>query len=59
MEQGILHLAHIAVWFFVIIFILALIGVIAIISWIVGLFRRGERAVQSGVSDVEGAIRRR
>jgi hypothetical protein len=58
MEQAILHLAHIAAWVFGIIFLLALIGLIAIIRWIINLFRRTEAAVESGVERVEGTFRR-
>lgn len=58
MEQTLLHLVHAAAWFFVIVFILAIIGVIAIIRWIANLFRRGEAAVESGVERVEGSFRR-
>lgn len=58
MEQTLLHLVHAALWFFIIVFILALIGVIAIIRWIVALFRRGEAAVEGGVERVEGSFRR-
>ena len=58
MEQAVLHLAHIAAWFFVVIFILALIGLIAIIRWIVGLFRRTETAVESGVQRVGDTFHR-
>ena len=58
MEQSLVHLAHFAVWVFIIIFILAFIGLIAIIRWIVNLFRRGEAAVQSGVDRVEHTFKR-
>lgn len=58
MEQWAIHMAHVAVWFFIIIFILALIGLIAIVRWIIGLFMRGERAVQSGVENVESSFKR-
>lgn len=58
MEQTLLHLVHVAVWFFVIVFILAVIGLIAIIRWIIGLFRRTEAAVESGVERVEGTFHR-
>jgi hypothetical protein len=58
MEQAILHLAHIAAWVFGIIFLLALIGLIAIIRWIMNLFRRTEAAVESGVERVEGTFHR-
>lgn len=58
MEQWAIHMAHVAIWFFIIIFILALIGLIAIVRWIIGLFMRGERAVQSGVENVESSFKR-
>lgn len=57
MEQAILHLAHIAAWTFFIIFVLALVGLIAIIRWVMNLFRRTEAAVESGVEKVEGTFR--
>lgn len=53
MEQAVLHLLHFAAWAFLIIFILAFVGLIAIVRWIVGLFRRGEAAVESGAERVE------
>jgi hypothetical protein len=58
MEQALLHLVHAAAWFFLIIFILAFIGVIAIVRWVVSLFRRTEAAVESGVERIEGTFRR-
>jgi len=58
MESVVLHLLHFAAWAFLIIFILAFIGLIAIIRWIIGLFRRGEAAVESGVQSVEHTFRR-
>jgi hypothetical protein len=58
MEQALLHLVHAAAWFFLIIFILAFIGVIAIVRWVVNLFRRTEAAVESGVDRIEGTFRR-
>lgn len=53
MEHTLVHIAATAAWFFVIVFIFALIGVVATIRWIVGLFRRGEAAVESGVQSIE------
>lgn len=53
MEHTLVHIAATAAWFFVIVFIFALIGVVAMIRWIVGLFRRGEAAVESGVQSIE------
>jgi hypothetical protein len=52
-EHTLVHIAATAAWFFVIVFIFALIGVLATIRWIVGLFRRGEAAVESGVQSIE------
>ena len=53
MEQSLVHLAATAAWIFVIVFILALIGLYAIIAWIVNLLRRGATAVESGVETIE------
>ena len=53
MEHTLVHMAATAAWLFVILFVFALIGVIATIRWIVGLFRRGEAAVESGVQSIE------
>lgn len=58
MEQGLLHLVHIAAWVFLVIFVLAFIGLVAIIRWIVGLFRRGEQAVETGVQRVGDTLHR-
>ena len=58
MEQAVLHLVHIAAWVFFVIFLLAFVGLVAIIRWIVNLFRRGEAAVESGVERVENTFRR-
>ncbi len=58
MEQTLVHLAHAALWFFFIIFILAFIGVVAIIRWIVNAVRRTETAVSTGVHNVEDRFRR-
>ncbi|HEY1655062.1 MAG TPA: hypothetical protein VGF86_08125 [Candidatus Tumulicola sp.] len=53
MEQSLVHIAATAAWIFVIVFVFALIGVYATIVWIIGLLRRGESAVQSGVENIE------
>ncbi|HEV3154213.1 MAG TPA: hypothetical protein VGZ02_10450 [Candidatus Baltobacteraceae bacterium] len=58
MESAVLHLLHFAAWAFFIIFLLALVGLIAIVRWIVGLFHKGEAAVESGVENVENTFRR-
>jgi len=59
MEQTLVHLAHAAIWFFVIVFCLAIVGVVAIIGWIVALFRKGAREVETGVQRVEDFSQRR
>jgi hypothetical protein len=53
MEQSMVHLAETAAWLFVILFIFAIIGVIATIRWIFGLIFKGEQAVVSGVQNIE------
>lgn len=58
MEQAFVHLAHFAAWAILIIFILAFIGLIAIIRWIMNLFRRTEAAVETGVHHVEETFHR-
>jgi hypothetical protein len=58
MESFLVHLMHAAAWTSIVIVILAIIGLIAIIRWFIGLFRRGEAAVHSGVDSVEGTFRR-
>ncbi|MBV9972490.1 MAG: hypothetical protein JO135_04065 [Candidatus Eremiobacteraeota bacterium] len=59
MTGFVLHLLHAAAWAFVIIFIFAIVGVVAVLRWIAELFMRGETAVKSGVSNVEGSLHRR
>ena len=56
MEQTLVHLAHAAIWFFIIVFVFAAIGVVATIRWIVGLVTNTERAVESGVRNVGDRI---
>jgi hypothetical protein len=58
MEQTIVHLAEGAAWVFGIIFLFAIIGVVATIRWIVGLVTNTERAVESGVQNVESKFTR-
>ena len=57
MEQTLVHLAHAAIWFFVVVFILAFIGVVAIFQWIMNAIRRTETAVEGGVQNVEDRFR--
>ncbi|MHB8146186.1 MAG: hypothetical protein ACYDGM_02845 [Vulcanimicrobiaceae bacterium] len=56
MEQTLIHLAQTAAWFFFIVFVFAVIGVVATIRWIVNLFTRAEHAVESGVEGVENKL---
>lgn len=53
MEHTLVHIAETAAWFFVVVFIFAIVGVIATIRWIIGLVTRGEQAVESGVDSIE------
>jgi hypothetical protein len=59
MEQFVNNLLHAAAWTFALIFLFAFIGVVATIRWIVGLFMKGERAVESGVQSVEHLVTRK
>lgn len=59
MEHTLVHLAEGAAWVFGIIFLFAIIGVYATIRWIVNLVTNTERAVETGVRDVEGRITHR
>jgi hypothetical protein len=56
MEHTLVHIAETAAWFFVIVFVFAIVGVIATIRWIVGLFTSAEHAVESSVRSVEERI---
>jgi hypothetical protein len=56
MEQTVIHMAEGAAWVFVIIFVFAIIGVWATIRWIINMVTAGERAVESGVHNVENSI---
>jgi F0F1-type ATP synthase assembly protein I len=58
MEQTMVHIAETAAWLFVVMIIFAIIGVIATIHWIVRMVTSGERAVESGVQNVEGKFTR-
>ena len=53
MEQTLVHLAESAAWFFLVVFVFAIIGVVATIRWIAGLIWKGEQAVESGVESIE------
>jgi NADH:ubiquinone oxidoreductase subunit 2 (subunit N) len=56
MEHTMVHLAETAAWLFVIMIIFAIIGFIATIRWIINMVTSGERAVESGVQNVENKI---
>jgi hypothetical protein len=58
MEQTIVHLAEGAAWVFIIILVFAIIGIYATIRWIVNLLTNTERAVETGVHNVEDRITR-
>ena len=51
--------AHAAEWIIGLTMLFAIIGVVATIRWIVNLFLRGERAVESGVQSVESMVARK
>jgi hypothetical protein len=59
MEQTVIHMAEAAAWVFVIIFIFAIIGVWVTIRWIINMITAGERAVESGVHNVENTFTHR
>jgi hypothetical protein len=58
MQQFVVHLLQVGAWTFGIIFLFAIIGVIAVVRWIVNLFRKTEAAVEGGVQNVESALHR-
>jgi hypothetical protein len=53
------NIAHAAAWVLGLLLLFAIIGVIATIRWIIGLFWRGEQAVASGVHQVQDSITKR
>ena len=59
MEQFVMHLLHAAAWTFGIIFLFAIIGVVATIRWIFGLMFKTERAVEGGIHNAEGYLQRK
>ncbi|HEY8298347.1 MAG TPA: hypothetical protein VIG32_10025 [Candidatus Baltobacteraceae bacterium] len=56
MGDFVVHLLHAGAWIFGIVFLFAIIGVIAVIGWIVNLFRKTETVVMTGVHDVENVV---
>lgn len=59
MEHTLVHLAATAAWLFFILFLFAVIGVIATVRWIVNLATNTERAVVTGVEDAGRRITHR
>ncbi len=58
MEHFVVEMLKVGAWIFGIVFLFAIIGVIATIRWIVNTLRRGEQAVESGVRGVEDKLHR-
>jgi hypothetical protein len=56
MEQTFVHLAETAAWVFLLVFAFAVIGVVATVRWIIGLFWSAEHAVETGVHNVTDQI---
>ena len=56
MEHFVGQLLHIGAWIFGIVFLFAVIGFFAVISWIVNAFRKTEAAVEGGVQSVEDRL---
>ncbi|HET9029277.1 MAG TPA: hypothetical protein VFN49_03800 [Candidatus Aquilonibacter sp.] len=52
MEHTLVRLAETAAWLFFIVFVFAVIGVVATIRWIIDRVTAGERAVESEVRSV-------
>lgn len=53
MEHLLVRLAETAAWLFAIVFVFAIIGVVATVRWIVNLVTNTEREVEAGVHNVE------
>jgi len=59
MEHFLVRLAETAAWLFAVIFVFAIVGVVATVRWIVNLVTNTERAVETGVQNVEDRITHR
>ena len=46
------NIAHAAAWVIGLLLLFAIIGFVATIRWIIGLFSQGEKAVESGVQSL-------
>ena len=58
MEHFVMEMLKVGAWVFGIVFLFAIVGVFAVISWIVNAIRGTERAVESGVRSVEDKLHR-
>ncbi len=59
MEHFVANLLHVGAWIFGIVFIFAIIGFVAVIAWIVNLFRKTETVIETGVTNAENTFHRR
>lgn len=59
MEQFFVHFAKDAAWALAIVFIFAIVGVVATVRWIVATLDRGARAVEAEAQKVEDAVMHR
>ncbi|MDQ2866071.1 MAG: hypothetical protein M3R51_07565 [Candidatus Eremiobacteraeota bacterium] len=59
MEHTLVHLAATAAWLFFILFVFAVVGVVAIVRWIINAVTNTERAVASGVEQAGRRITHR
>ncbi len=53
MEHALVTLAKTAAWLFAIVFAFAIVGVYATFRWVYGLIAGTERAVESGVENIQ------
>lgn len=58
MEHFVANLLHAAAWVFFFVFLFALIGIYATLRWIMNLITGTERAVSTGVHNVENSLHR-
>ena len=54
-----MEVLKVGAWMFGIVFLFAVIGVIAVIKWILDAFRKTEAAVEGGVHNVQGRFTHR
>lgn len=59
MEALVVNILHAAAWLFFFIFLFALIGLVATVRWIMTLVTGTERAVSTGVQNVEHSLHHR